>query len=118
MADEARRRVDAADTQQRRESGEGNVLKERNIDEDIQPDGAVQRRTRGRAAEEQEQHQLRRAEKKAQARDGDAAEARRALFAEHAVERKHHGRKNGEHRARGIERRVEGVNDDERRQQL
>ena len=114
MADEARRRVDAADVEERRQGGEGNVFKERHVDEDLQPQRAVERRARRRAAEEQQSDKLRCAEEKAQAGDGDAAEARRALFAEHAVKREHGGGQNGEQRARGVKRSVDGVDDDER----
>ena len=40
------------------------------------------------------------------------------FFAEHTVECEHYGGENGEHRACGIERRMNGVNDDERRREL
>ena len=114
MADEARRRVDAADVEKRGQGGERNVFKERHVDEDLQPQRAVERCARRRAAKEQQSDKLRCAEEKAQAGDGDAAEARRALFAEHAVKREHGGGQNGEQRARGVKRSVNGVDDDER----
>ena len=88
------------------------------VDKEVQPHRAIERRARRRAAKEQNEHELARAEEKAQARNSDAAEARRALFAEHTVECEHHGGENGEHRACGIERRMNGVNDDERRREL
>lgn len=113
-----RRGVDAADVQQCRNGRGRDIFKERHVDKEVQPHRAIERRARRRAAEEQNEHELARAEEKTQARNSDAAEARCTLFAEHTVECEHHGGENGEHRACGIERRMNGVNDDERRREL
>ena len=118
MADEARRGVDAADVQQCRNGRGRDIFKERHVDKEVQPHRAIERRARRRAAEEQNEHELARAEEKTQARNSDAAEARCTLFAEHTVECEHYGGENGEHRACGIERRMNGVNDDERRREF
>ena len=89
MADVACRRIDRADVGERGQRGERDAGEQRDIHENVQPQRGEQSADRRRAAEQQDSQQLYRAEEEAEAGHGDAAEARRALFADYAVERKH-----------------------------